>query len=54
MMDSDEIAILESLLLEQQGVPYRYVVEGDGVNWISVKVVRGEEAKQPCQREQGR
>ena len=37
--DADELAIYVALALETLGVPYRYVLKGDGVTWYSIEVV---------------
>jgi hypothetical protein len=37
--DPDELAVIVALALETLGVPYRYVLKGDGVTWYSVETV---------------
>jgi hypothetical protein len=42
-MDSDELAVLTAMVLEELGIPFRYVMKGDGKNWVSVEVLPLEE-----------
>ena len=42
-MDSDELATITAAVLYELGVPYRFVIQGDGVNWVSIRVVRDDE-----------
>lgn len=37
--DADEVAVVVALALEELGVPYRYVLKGDGVTWYSIECV---------------
>lgn len=37
--DSDELAVVTALALETLGVPYRYVLKGDGVTWFSIETI---------------
>lgn len=41
--ESDELAVIVALALETLGVPYRYVLKGDGVTWYSVECVPNRE-----------
>jgi hypothetical protein len=38
-MDSDDLAILTALFLEELGVPFCFVLKGDGINWVSVEAI---------------
>lgn len=38
-MDADDLAILTAVILEELGVPFRFVLKGDGVNWVSVETI---------------
>lgn len=38
-MDTDDLAILTAMVLEELGVPYRFVLKGDGINWVSVETI---------------
>jgi len=37
--DADELAVVTALALETLGVPYRYVLKGDGITWYSIEVI---------------
>lgn len=37
--DADDLAIVTALALETLGVPYRYVLKGDGKTWYSIETV---------------
>lgn len=38
-MDSDELAVVTAMVLEELGIPFVYRMKGDGVNWVSVECV---------------
>lgn len=42
--DADEVAIFTALALETLGVPYRYVLKGDGITWYSIEAIPNREA----------
>lgn len=37
--DPDDLAVFVALALETLGVPYKYVLKGDGVTWYSIECV---------------
>lgn len=44
-MEQDELAALLAAVYEAQGTPYRIIIRGDGVNWMSVETVPKEEPR---------
>lgn len=38
-IEQDELAALLAAVFEATGVPYRFVIRGDGKNWVSVETV---------------
>lgn len=37
--EADELAVVVALALETLGVPYKYVLKGDGKTWYSIEAV---------------
>lgn len=42
--DADDLAVIVALVLETMGVPYKYVLKGDGVTWYSIECIASEKS----------
>lgn len=39
MLDADDLAVLTAMALREMGTPFKFVLKGDGIDWVSVEAI---------------